>query len=211
MTILIVDDSMTSRMILDSILKSSGYGDIIMADSADRALAVLENFSRKPFGADIELILMDIVMPGMDGIEATSRIKSDDRFKDIPIIMVSVKDAVEGLEKGFEAGAIDYIGKPVSKVELRARIRSALRLKKEIDQRKLREKENERLIADLREALSKVRMLSGLLPICTVCKKIRDDKGYWKQLESFIRDHSTVEFTHGYCPECAKKICEGLE
>ena len=59
---------------------------------------------------------------------------------------------------------------------------------------------------DLQKALSEVKTLQGILPICSHCKKIRDDKGYWKQIESYIRDHSEVDFSHDICPECAKKI-----
>jgi hypothetical protein len=68
------------------------------------------------------------------------------------------------------------------------------------------EKERENLITELQEAFTKIKTLRGLLPICSSCKKIRDDKGYWNQIESYIRDHSEAEFTHGICPKCAKKI-----
>jgi len=77
---------------------------------------------------------------------------------------------------------------------------------RDITERKKIEKEKEELIEDLRQAISKVKLLSGLLPICASCKKIRDDKGYWNQIESYIRDHSEAEFSHGICPECAKKL-----
>jgi len=66
--------------------------------------------------------------------------------------------------------------------------------------------QNSRTLDQLREALSQVKTLSGLLPICASCKKIRDDKGYWNQIESYIRDHSEAEFSHGICPECVKKL-----
>jgi PAS domain S-box-containing protein len=76
----------------------------------------------------------------------------------------------------------------------------------DITERKLAEIEKERLIGELQDALSKVKLLSGFLPICASCKKIRDDKGYWQQIEAYIHDHSEVEFSHGICPECAKKL-----
>ena len=76
---------------------------------------------------------------------------------------------------------------------------------RDITQRKLAEGEREKLIGELRSALARVRMLSGLLPICASCKKIRDDKGYWNQIETYIRDHSEAHFSHGICPECARK------
>jgi len=76
----------------------------------------------------------------------------------------------------------------------------------DITDRKLIEEERAKLIEDLQEAVAEVKTLSGLLPICASCKKIRDDKGYWTQIESYIRDHSEAEFSHGICPECAKKL-----
>lgn len=77
-------------------------------------------------------------------------------------------------------------------------------LHREITDRKQAERERERLILELKDALSKIKTLSGMLPICTSCKKIRDDKGYWNQIETYIKHHSEAEFSHGICPECAK-------
>ncbi len=68
------------------------------------------------------------------------------------------------------------------------------------------EEKREQLIGELKEALSKVKILSGLLPICASCKKIRDDKGHWSQMESYIRERSEADFSHGICPECAKRL-----
>ena len=77
---------------------------------------------------------------------------------------------------------------------------------RDITERKTAEEEREKLLLDLKDALERVKTLSGLLPICSACKKIRDDKGYWNQIESYIRDHSEAEFTHSICPECSKKL-----
>ncbi len=77
---------------------------------------------------------------------------------------------------------------------------------RDITQRKRVEEERRRLTYDLQDALTKIKRLRGLLPICASCKKIRDDKGYWNQIESYIRDHSEADFTHGICPECVKKL-----
>jgi PAS domain S-box-containing protein len=76
----------------------------------------------------------------------------------------------------------------------------------DITERKKAEEERERLIGELQEALAEVKTLSGLLPICASCKSIRDDQGYWQQIEAYIRDHSEAEFSHSVCPECAKKL-----
>jgi hypothetical protein len=75
-----------------------------------------------------------------------------------------------------------------------------------MQERRLVELEREKLIADLKTALSEVKTLSGLLPICCSCKKIRDDSGYWRQIEMYVKERSNAEFTHGICPDCAKKL-----
>lgn len=81
---------------------------------------------------------------------------------------------------------------------------------RDITERKVAEQERERLITELREALAKVKILSGFLPICASCKKIRNDAGYWEQIEEYITGHSEAEFSHGICPECAEKMYPGL-
>ena len=77
---------------------------------------------------------------------------------------------------------------------------------RDISKQKKMEEEREKLIQHLQEALKEIKTLRGILPICSVCKKIRDDKGYWNQIESYIHEHSEAEFSHGICPECAKNI-----
>jgi hypothetical protein len=79
-------------------------------------------------------------------------------------------------------------------------------LRQEMAERRKAEQEREKVIVELQQALAHVKKLSGLLPICASCKKIRDDKGYWQQIEAYIRDHSEAEFSHGLCPECARKL-----
>jgi response regulator RpfG family c-di-GMP phosphodiesterase len=108
---------------------------------------------------------------------------------------VTAKTEAGFLEAAFGAGAHDYITKPVNRLELLTRMRSALKLKRETERRKAREKE-------LEQALGEIKMLRGLLPICSYCKKIRDEKGRWHPVEGYIRDHSNADFTHGICPEC---------
>lgn len=81
----------------------------------------------------------------------------------------------------------------------------------DVTERKQAEEEKGKLIFELQNALTKVKQLSGLLPICASCKKIRDDKGYWNQIEVYIRDHSEAEFTHGICPECQEKALKAID
>lgn len=151
MKILVVDDSRSQAMLLGGILNGAGYGDVVVVHDASAALSALDDHLEEGGGSGVDLILMDIVMPDMDGIEATTRIKADARFRDIPVIMVTVRDEVASLEKALEAGAIDYISKPVNRLELCARVRAILRLKEEIDRRKARERELEALTERLEQ------------------------------------------------------------
>ncbi|MBA4348910.1 MAG: hypothetical protein C0415_02840 [Thermodesulfovibrio sp.] len=82
---------------------------------------------------------------------------------------------------------------------------------RDITKRKRAEAELENLISELKDALANVKTLSGLLPICASCKKIRNDKGYWDHLETYISEHSEAEFSHGLCPDCVKKAYEELD
>jgi phosphoserine phosphatase RsbU/P len=206
MKILIVDDSVPSLNALAAILAQSGYSNVVKYDSAPGAIRYLQSEDQKIPGSQVDLILMDVMMPEMNGIEAVRKIKTIDYLKDIPIVMVSVRDEEERIEKAFEAGAIDYIGKPIKKLELRARVRSILKLKEETDQRKAHEKGLEETIEKLKKAMAEIKTLSGLLPICSNCKKVRDDQGYWKQVEQFVSEYSNVEFSHGLCPDCIRTL-----
>jgi PAS domain-containing protein len=81
---------------------------------------------------------------------------------------------------------------------------------RDITERKRAEEEREKLILELQDAMTKIKVLRGLLPICASCKRIRDDTGYWKQLEDYIADRSEAQFTHGICSECSRKLYPGI-
>ncbi|HEX5691925.1 MAG TPA: adenylate/guanylate cyclase domain-containing protein [Roseiflexaceae bacterium] len=150
MAFLIVDDAATDRFALALMLDDAGYSDLLQAGSAAEAIACLAE--RSP--DDVELILTDLNMPGVNGIAACQQIKALPMWSDIPIIMVTGSDEVNDLSAAFAAGAIDYITKPANAVELLARVRSAVRLKHEMDSRKARERDLEALNQQLEEVLA---------------------------------------------------------
>jgi phosphoserine phosphatase RsbU/P len=142
MRILVVDDNEDSRDITEAVLLSAGYREVQTAASAADA------FKHLKLGAiaddapcDIDIVLLDIVMPAIDGIEACAMIRNDPRHADIPIIMVTSLDDMDSLANAFVAGASDYVTKPVNRIELLARVRAALKLKSELVRRKARERE----------------------------------------------------------------------
>jgi len=206
MSILIVDDAPDNLLLLQAILGSAGHTAVLTAESAREAFRRLgmdgaEGASEK--SPEVDLILMDFMMPEMNGRDACRRIKAIERLQDIPIIMVTANTDPEDLQAAFAAGAMDYITKPLRKVELLARVASALNLKREMDVRKARERE-------LEQALSEVKALRGFIPICASCKKIRNDKGYWQQIEIYIQERSEALFSHGICKDCMKKLYPDL-
>lgn len=211
MSILLVDDSTENLLLLQSILQTGGYKDLLTAESAVQAFKHLGMDDSGGDGTSVDLILMDIQMPEINGIETCRRIKEVERLQDIPIIMVTAMAQREKLQLAFAAGAMDYINKPVNKIELRTRVGSALKLKQEMDSRKAREQELKKRTQELEQALSEVKVLRGFIPICASCKKIRNDRGYWQLVEAYIREHSEAEFSHGICPDCIKKFFPGVE
>jgi PleD family two-component response regulator len=184
--LLVVDDTPENLAILYKILRDE-Y-ELTGASNGQDALSLLQ--TTKP-----DLILLDIMMPEMSGFEVCHILKKHDDFRDIPVIFLTalIEPANEAL--GFEAGAVDYITKPYTPAILKLRISTHIELKSQKD-------ELVRKNTELEEALTRVRELSGLLPICMHCKKIRDDSGYWSQLETYISLHSQALFSHGICPEC---------
>ena len=195
MKILIVDDIPENITALAIALESEGF-DIETAAGGEQALQIVHHNSP-------DLILLDIRMNGIDGFETCLTLKKSDATKDIPVIFLTVSKEAEAVVKGFTCGGVDYIAKPFRQEEVCARVRTHLYLRALM-------KEKQKLIGELQEALAKVKTLSGLLPICSSCKKIRDDKGYWNQIETYIRERSEADFTHGICPKCAKMLYPGL-
>jgi sigma-B regulation protein RsbU (phosphoserine phosphatase) len=195
--ILVTDDSLVARTACSNQLQEAGF-EVLFAQNG---LEAVETVSKEP----VDLILMDVVMPEMNGVEACRRIKELPPARDVPIIMVTSVGDMKTLQSAFEAGAVDYVMKPIEPIELMARIRSALRLKAEMDARKKREEELTTKNRELESALSEIKTLRGFIPICAWCKKIRNMEGYWEQMEHYIEQHSQATFSHSICKECAAK------
>jgi diguanylate cyclase (GGDEF)-like protein len=159
MNILVVDDSEDNRQTLKVIVEDEGH-TALTADSAAAAFALLGLDGGAGAAADVDVILMDIMMPGVNGIEACRRLRSVERYRDVPVLMVTGQTEETELEKAFAAGATDYLTKPLKLTELLARLRSALRLKRELDSRKAREKELLQVTRQLQQANEALQQLS---------------------------------------------------
>ena len=206
MVILIVDDSRDEQELLSTWLRAAGYGSLMVADSAEAAFEILGRNNAEQRTGAVDLILMDIMLPGVDGLEACRWITAPECLQDIPIIVVTAKTDEKDLLAAFAAGAMDYIRKPVNPAELVARVSSALTLKEERTARKAREQELLMRTQELERALREVKVLRGLIPICAKCKRVRTDRGNWQRLEEYIQDHSEAEFSHGVCQVCMKEV-----
>lgn len=180
MRILIVEDAQALQELTKLLLENEGYTDVLIAESAEQAHLLLESSINAP----IDLILLDIFLEGADGIAFCHQIKSDQRFKDIPVIMVTANSDPTLLKKAFEAGAMDFIRKPFEKIEFGARVRSALLLKAEMDQRKLREAELLELKDHLEDANRTLQSLSNLDGLTGIANRRRFDEyleSEWKR------------------------------
>ncbi|MCP4963474.1 MAG: response regulator, partial [Actinomycetia bacterium] len=136
--------------------------------------------------------LLDVMMPRISGYEVCRSLRASHSISDLPVIFLTAKTQDSDVVTGMTLGANDYLTKPISKDRLLARVRPHLDLL-----------HVHRNLEDLvTEKMSEVKVLTGLLPICATCKKIRNDGDNWAPMEVFIDAHSEAEFSHGLCPEC---------
>ncbi|HAM49878.1 MAG TPA: hypothetical protein DCP92_03990 [Nitrospiraceae bacterium] len=183
--IMLIEDNPGDAELIREVLKD-GRSDCILkrADRLSSALRLVEEES-------FDVILLDLGLPDSNGINALQAIQ--DKEPKLPVIVLTGLPDEDLPIKAISMGAQDYLVKGKIDSDLLYRsIRYAIERKK--------------MVLELQEALSNVKQLSGLLPICSSCKNIRDDRGYWTRVESYIRDHSDAEFTHSVCPECTKKL-----
>ena len=187
--ILIVEDEQITAMDVADILVSIGHEVTDTIATGEGAIGSVKK--NKP-----DIILMDINLKGkMNGIEAAEHIRSQYR---IPVVFLTAYYDETTIERAKKTEPCAYLTKPFEEIDLKIAIEIGL-------YRAKLESEREVLIKDLGKALSEIKTLKGIIPICSHCKKIRDDKGYWNQIEKYISEHSDAQFSHGICDKCVEK------
>ncbi len=182
------DDPMVGEMI-QGMLDDMGY--TIAGRALDGQQAIHMVSTGRP-----DVVLMDLEMPLLNGIEATRHII---RHTPVPVVVLTAYESADLVNQASDAGAGAYLVKPPDDHEIDRAITIAITRFKDL-------MELRRLNAELQAALDHVKQLSGLLPICANCKKIRDDAGYWQEVEVYFRDHAEVEFSHSLCPDCIQRL-----
>jgi CheY-like chemotaxis protein len=197
--ILIVDDHEENLIALEHLLDGVG-AELLRASSGQEALALMLEH-------DFCLILLDVQMPEMDGFEVASLARRKARTRHVPIIFLTAMGiGPESIFKGYESGAVDYLVKPINPFVLCSKVRVFCEL---YDQRLTIEQQLAEIQSKndlMQKQLSEIRTLRGLLPICSGCKRVRNDEGYWEEIENYVRQYSDAEFSHGLCPPCARRL-----
>jgi DNA-binding response OmpR family regulator len=197
MRVLVADDDRTATMILSRSLSAWGL-EVTVVDDGVKAWDAI-NVPNPP-----SLAILDWMMPSLDGVELCRRVRATEATAHLYVMLLTSRSGRGDLVSGLEAGADDYLIKPFDVEELRARVHVGMRVAK------LQEHLNAR-VAELQEALASVKQLSGLLPICSYCKRIRSDKDYWEQVDSYVAHHSDAQFSHGICPSCYDRVMAELD
>jgi sigma-B regulation protein RsbU (phosphoserine phosphatase) len=186
--ILVADDDLISRRVLETMLRMYGC-DVVGAKDGVEAWEQLCHVDGP------SIALLDWSMPRLDGVEVCRRVRALNLAVPRYLILVTGRTAPEDVLEALGAGADDYVTKPYDPQELHARLQAGRRI---VDmQRSLADR-----VRELEDALRDVKQLNGLLPICSYCKRIRDDSNYWQQVESYVSTHTDARFSHGICPDC---------
>ena len=189
--ILVVDDDPDILFATVRILKKEGY-EVLGVETGGECL-------EKTAQEHPDLILLDVQLPDIIGTELCLQLKNNpDHLKKYIMMMSGYKTSSDDQADGLDAGADGYITRPVSNRELLSRVAAMVRLIRS-------ERKCDSYVLELERAMEKIKVLSGIVPICMHCKQIRDDKGYWNKLEAFIGEHSDVQFSHSICDACLEK------
>jgi len=197
MQVLIAEDDRVTAEILSRTIQRLGHETTLVGDGA-RAWEALSA------AVTPTLAILDWMMPEMDGPDVCRRIRQQRPDANMYLLLVTARETRSDVVAGLDAGADDYIIKPFDPEELRARVAVGVRVLG------LQQKLAER-VEELQTALSNVKQLRGLLPICSYCKRIRGDDHYWQQVEGYIARHSDAQFSHGICPACFAKVNDELD
>ncbi|HEY1909753.1 MAG TPA: response regulator transcription factor [Vicinamibacterales bacterium] len=188
MQILIAEDDRVTGEILARTLLRWNYQSSIVHDGE-------QAWERLRTATEPTLAILDWMMPKMDGPDICRLVRDDLSLANMYLLLVTARESRADVVAGLDAGADDYIIKPFDPDELRARVAVGFRIL--ALQQRLAER-----VAELQAALSNVKQLRGLLPICSYCKRIRGDDQYWQQVEGYVAEHSDAQFSHGICPTC---------
>jgi DNA-binding response OmpR family regulator len=191
MRALIADDDPVAAMAVSRSMSNWGFETTVVHDG----LAAWEHLTSSD---PASLAIVDWEMPGLEGPELCRRVRSDPERAHLYLILLTARNSSTDLVAGLEAGADDYLIKPVDLNELKARVQVGVRVVSL--QARLAEK-----VTELQATLDNVRRLRGLLPICAYCKRIRDDRNYWQRVEVYVSEHTDATFTHGICPSCLEE------
>ncbi len=192
MRLLIAEDDRISRRMLEATLTKWGYEVMVTCDGR-AALKVLAGENAP------KLAILDWMMPEMDGVEVCRKVRAAQISEPTYILLLTAKGSKADIVTGLESGADDYLAKPFDRNELRARLRVGVRMVQM--QTNLAER-----IRQLEDALSRVKQLQGLVPICSYCKKVRDDQNYWQQVDAYMSAHTEARFSHSICPTCMDTV-----
>ncbi len=197
MQILIADDEPVSQALARAALAGSGCEIACVPDGAAAWAAIQSRTAPM-------LVILDRSMPCIDGLELCGLVQREAAYPPVYIVMVTAAGDPGDLAAGLEAGADDYVAKPFDVAELRARANVGLRM--------LALQESlARRVSELETALASVKVLTGLLPMCAYCKKIRVDDTYWQKLENYLAERSEAQFSHGICPDCYPDVLKELD
>lgn len=191
--VLIIEDNPADALLIKRTLLRESEGSIHV-EQVDRLSDGIDRIAK----GGIDAILLDLSLPDSYGRETFQQLHA--QSPGAPIVVLTGLDDESLAIDIVKQGAQDYL----IKGEMEGRY--LVRCISYAIERKRVTSEREQLIKELQEAMANIRALTGLLPICSACKMIRDDEGYWNQLEAYITAHSDVEFSHGLCPSCAKQL-----
>ena len=193
--VLIAEDDYLVSEALTRALRLKGYE--LIGDASDGAEAVEMTISLRP-----DVVVMDIQMPNLDGLEACRQIQTR---CSTPVVVMTAHDDKELVDRASEVGVGAYLIKPPEPDEMDRAITIALARHGDLTELRCLHAELEARNRELAKALAEIKTLRGIVPICAHCKKVRDDKGFWRQVESYVQEHSEAQFSHGICPACIKE------